>query len=99
MAPASGPVPAISGQTAAAPAAGSIDRRHLVVLAAAAAAVAERSVRLRRVAVLAATAAATIAQPKGVRGRPVVRIGGEGPDPWVTRGRVSLMTSHSPHLH
>jgi len=70
-----------------------------VVLTAAAATVAERAVRLRRVAVLAATAAATVAQPKGVRGRPVVRIGRDGPDPWVTRGRVSLMTSHSPHLH
>ena len=70
-----------------------------MVIAAAAAAVAQRGVRLRHVAVLAAGAAAAIARAGGVRGRRVILLRPDGPDPWVVRGRVSLMTSRSPHLH
>ncbi|MDY7108070.1 MAG: hypothetical protein SYC29_05485 [Planctomycetota bacterium] len=76
-----------------------IDRRHLPVIAAAAATVAHRHVRLRRVAVIAAGTAAAMAPARGVRGRRVIMLRRDGPDAWVTRGRVSLMASHSPHLH
>jgi hypothetical protein len=76
-----------------------IDRRHLAVIAAAAATVAQRQVRLRHVAVLAAGAAAAMVSSRGVRGRRVIMLRRDGPDAWVTRGRVSLMASHSPHLH
>ena len=74
-------------------------QRHLPVLAATAAAVVNRQVRLRKVAVLAAAAAAVnIAGGRGPRGRRIVQYRRETAVPWVTRGRVQVMTSHSPHL-
>ncbi len=67
------------------------------MIAAAAATVCERDVRLRRVAVIAAAAVAAGAGgniPGAVAGRRhVVLLGRDGVSPWVSRGRIRVMTS------
>ncbi|MCK4873909.1 MAG: hypothetical protein KAS72_14405 [Phycisphaerales bacterium] len=74
------------------------NERHLPVLAATAAAVVGDHAQLRKVAVLAAAAvAANVMAGHGLRGRRVVRYRRGEAGPWVTRGRVRVMTYPNRH--
>jgi len=74
-----------------------VDPRHVPVIAAAVAAAVHRSVRLRHVAVMAAATAAAALSEKYARGRRIVRYRRGSGLPWLTQGRVRVMTLHSRH--